>query len=88
MNQSRMRDKFTDSLLALTIIFLPFCLTELFALLEFEFAQGWVTFVVNKIKMGCQKILDLICGKCSDKTVATFDLLKFLPNKDPKGKDR
>ena len=67
MNQPRIRDKFTDSLLALIIIFFPFCLTELFALLEFEFAQGWVTFVVNKVKFGCQKILDLICGKCSDK---------------------
>ena len=88
MNQPRTRDKFTDSILALTIIFLPFCLTELFALLEFEFAQGWVTFVVNKVKTGCQKVLDLICGKCSDKAVATFDLLKFLPNKDPEGKDR
>ena len=88
MNQPRTRDKFTDSILALTIIFLPFCLTELFALLEFEFAQGWVTFVVNKVKLGCQKALDLICGKCSDKAVATFDILKFLPNKDPEGKDR
>ena len=88
LSQPRIKDKFTDSLLALTIIFLPFCLTELFALLEFEFAQGWVNFVVNKIKLGCQKVLDLICGKCSDKAVATFDLLKFLPNKDPKGKDR
>ena len=88
MNQPKIRDKFTDSLLALTIIFFPFCLTELFALLEFEFAQGWVNFVVNKVKLGCQKALDLICGKCSDKAVATFDLLKFLPNKDPEGKDR
>ena len=88
MKQPRMRDKFADSLLALILIFLPFCLTELFTLLEFEFAKSWRNFVVNKIKLCCQAILDLICGKCSDKAAATFDLLKFLPNKDPKGKDR
>ena len=88
MKQPRMKDKFADSLLALILVFLPFCLTELFALLEFEFAKSWRNFVVNKIKLCCQAILDLICGKCSDKAAATFDLLKFLPNKDPKGKDR
>ena len=62
LKQRRIRDKFSDSLLAITLLFLPFCLTELFALLQFEF-----------------------CGKCS---VTSFDLLKFLPSRDPKGKDR
>ena len=70
--------KFTDSLLALTLIFMPFCLTELFALLEFsEFAQSWL---INKVKSACKPVLDLLCGKCQS---TTFDLLKFLPSKDP-----
>ena len=81
-------DKFSDSLLAITLTFLPFCLTELFALLQFEFGQTWITFLVDKVKLGCQKALDLICGKCSDNAVASFDLLKFLPSNDPTGKDR
>ena len=88
LKQRRIRDKFSDSLLAITLTFLPFCLTELFALLEFEFGQTWITFLVDKVKLGCQKALDLICGKCSDNAVASFDLLKFLPSNDPTGKDR
>ena len=88
LKQRRIRDKFSDSLLAITLTFLPFCLTELFALLQFEFGQTWITFLVDKVKLGCQKALDLICGKCSDNAVASFDLLKFLPSNDPTGKDR
>ena len=88
LKQRRIRDKFSDSLLAITLTFLPFCLTELFALLEFEFGQTWITFLVDKVNLGCQKALDLICGKCSDNAVASFDLLKFLPSNDPTGKDR
>ena len=82
------RTKFTDSLLALSLIFMPFCLTELFALLKFEFAQGWLNSMMNSVKSACQKILDFICGKCSKSTIATFDLLKFLPSNDPTGQDR
>ena len=88
LKQRRIRDKFSDSLLAITLTFLPFCLTELFALLQFEFGQTWITFLVDKVNLGCQKALDLICGKCSDNAVASFDLLKFLPSNDPTGKDR
>ena len=72
--------KFTDSLLALTLILMPFCLTELFALLDFEFAQGWL---INQVKSACQKVLGLLCGKCSESTI---DLLKFLPSEDPQAR--
>ena len=76
--EATVRTKFTDSLLALTLIFMPFCLTELFALLEFsEFAQSWL---INKVKSACKPVLGLLCGKCQS---TTFDLLKFLPSKDP-----
>ena len=51
-------DKITDSLLAMPIIIVPFCVAEISTLL-----------LRNKIP-------------------ATFDLLKFLPNKDPNGRDR
>ena len=76
--KASIRTKFTDSLLALSLIFMPFCLTELFALLEFsEFAQSWL---INKVKSACKPVLGLLCGKCQS---TTFDLLKFLPSKDP-----
>ena len=42
MNRTRIRDKFSDSLLALTIIFFPFCLTELFALRRLRTKVRWV----------------------------------------------
>ena len=86
--EATVRTKFTDSLLALTLIFMPFCLTELFTLLKFEFAQGWLNSMINGVKFVCQKVLDLICGKCSESTTATFDLLKFLPTNDHTGQDR
>ena len=78
--ESTIRTKFTDSLLALTLILMPFCLTELFALLDFEFAQGWL---INQVKSACQKVLGLLCGKCSESTI---DLLKFLPSEDPQAR--
>ena len=81
-------DKLVDSCMASLVVFLPFCLTELFALLHFEFTQGWVSFILDKVKMGCQKVLNLICGKCSEKAIENFDLLKFLPQKDPTHNDR
>ena len=74
--------------MASLVVFLPFCLTELLALLHFEFTQGWVSFILDKVKMGCQKVLNLICGKCSEKAIENFDLLKFLPQKDPTHNDR
>jgi len=88
LKQPNMVDKFTDSLLALTIMFLPFCLIEFFALLEFEFARSGVNFLANSAKSCCQSILDSICSGCSDKAAARLDLLKFLPSKDPTGRDR
>ena len=88
MQQPKTMDKFTDSLLALTIMFFPFCLIELFALLEFEFARSGLTFLANSAKSCCQSVLDSIVGGCSDKAAAKLDLLKFLPSKDPTGRDR
>ena len=88
LHRPKIVDKFTDSLLALTIMFLPFCLIEFFALLEFEFARSGVSFLANSAKSCCQSVLDSICGGCSDKAAAKFDLLKFLPSKDPTGRDR
>ena len=69
--------------MASLVVFLPFCLTELFALLHFEFTQGWVNFILDKVKMGCQKVLNLICGKSSERAIE-----KFLPQKDPTHNDR
>ena len=76
-------DKLVDSCMASLVVFLPFCLTELFALLHFEFTQGWVSFILDKVKMGCQKVLNLICGKSSERAIE-----KFLPQKDPTHNDR
>ena len=45
-------------------------------------------FLANSAKSCCQSVLDSICGGCSDKAAAKFDLLKFLPSKDPTGRDR
>ena len=81
-------DKFTESLLALTIMFLPFCLIEFFALLEFEFARSGVNFMANSAKSCCQSVLDSIFGGCSEEAASKLDLLKFLPSRDPTGKDR
>ena len=88
LKQPKIVDKFTDSLLALTIMFLPFCLIEFFALLEFEFARSGVNFLANSAKSCCQSVLDSICSGCSDQAAARLDLLKFLPSKDPTGRDR
>ena len=88
LKQPKIVDKVTDSFLALTIMFLPFCLIEVFALLEFEFARSGASFLANSAKSCCQSVLDSICGGCSDKAAAKFDLLKFLPSKDPTGRDR
>jgi len=81
-------DKFTESLLALTIMFLPFCLIEFFALLEFEFARSGVNFMANSAKSCCQSVLDSIFGGCSEEVASKLDLLKFLPSRDPTGRDR
>jgi len=88
LHQPKILDKVTDSLLALAIMFLPFCLIEFFALLEFEFARSGVNFVANSAKSCCQSVLDSIFGGCSDRAAAKLDLLKFLPSKDPTGRDR
>jgi len=81
-------DKIVDSLLALTVMFLPFCLIEFFVLLEIEFANKGVQFLLNGMKSGLQAVGDLLCGGCSNRTSARLDLLKFLPSKDPRGRDR
>ena len=82
-NQPRKKivDKITDSLLALTIIILPYCVTELFTLLlQFDFTENGLDFLIKRVKSVWAPIID--------KIPETFDLLKFLPNKDPNGRDR
>ena len=83
-----LKNKITDTLLSLLLVFMPFCLVEIFTLLKVEFAEKGVQFLIDRVKDVSQKLTDLLCGGCSDKVVAKLDLLKFLPNKDPSGKDR
>ena len=79
--KKKIMDKITDSLLALTIIILPYFVTELFTLLlQFEFTENGLGFLIKKVKG--------IWAPVINKISATFDLLKFLPDKDPNGRDR
>ena len=79
--RKKMVDKITDSLLAVTIIVLPYCVTELFTLLlQFDFTENGLDFLIKRVKSVWAPIIN--------KIPATFDLLKFLPNKDPSGRDR
>jgi len=77
--------KITDSLLALTIITLPYCVTELFTLVQFQFADKEVEYLVKGLKSlwspVYNKIVDLF-------PKVSFDLFKFLPNKDLNGRER
>jgi len=74
-------DKIADSLLALTLMILPYFVIEIFTLLlQIDFTGNGLDFLIKRVKS--------LCGPVIDKMAETFDLLKFLPNKDPDGKDR
>ena len=74
-------DKIRDSLLAVTISILPYFVTELFTLLlQLDFTENGLDFLIKRVKS--------IWAPIINKIPATFDLLKFLPNKDPNGRDR
>jgi hypothetical protein len=69
----------TDRLLALLIIFVPFCLVEVLAL--FEFYQANFQSVIDKVKFGVEKGLKFACGIFYEKV--TF----FLQMMQEKGTD-
>ena len=81
--------KIIDSLLALTVIIFPYCFTEIFTLVQFEFTDKGVDYLVTGVKSLCQKVyvkvVDLFPNTAAK---TTFDLLKFLPNKDRNGRER
>ena len=57
--------------------------------MQFEFTDKGADYVVNGVKSlckcACDKIVDLFPNMAA---MTTFDLLKFLPNKDPNGRER
>ena len=67
---------------------MPYCLTELFTLVQFEFTDKGVDFLMNKLKCICSPVCNKIVDLLPEKAKGKFDLLKFLPNKDPNGRDR
>ena len=73
---------FTDSLKAICLIFVPFCLVELFGVIAFQ--SMLLQIFLEKVKM----ILDAIFGDCTTSFMQNFDLLFFLPNKDSTGRDK
>ena len=81
--------KITDSLLALTVIVVPYCFTEIFTLVQFEFTDKGADYLVNGVKSLCKPAFDKIVNLFPNMAAkTTFDLLKFLPNKDPNGRER
>lgn len=73
---------------ALLVMFLPFCFVEFFVLFEFGFSTPSLQFIVEKIQTCVQKVIDLLCGLCSDRCVTRFDLLHFLPSKEANKRDK
>ena len=73
----------TDRLLALLIIFVPFCLVEVLSL--FEFYQANFQLVIDKVKIGVEKGLKFACGIFYEKVMS---ILHFLPANDARKRDR
>ena len=84
----RVIDRILNSLLAVAVVALPYCFTELLTLVQFEFTDKGVDFIVKRIKSLWSPIYNKIVDLFPDKAKTSFDLLWFLPNKDPNGRER
>ena len=80
---SRILERITNSFRALTIIILPYCVTELYYRMHShsELTRNGLDFVItDAVKPIWSPLIDMMS--------VTFDLFWYLPNKDHTGMDR